>query len=88
MADTDSPPGYASDASVISFGVMKVASPGVGGGMSSVARLVLTAIVLIVAAGYVRRRRAFFRDRDQARRAEERWEGEGGAAPPAGEVRG
>jgi hypothetical protein len=68
-----------------------VASPwaiAVGGGRGRVARLILTTMILAIAAGYLSHRRRGSRARTQARQAVERWEAEGGAVPPSGEVRG
>jgi len=68
-----------------------VASPwaiAVDGGRKSVARLILTTVILAIAASYLSHRRRASRARTQARQAVERWEGEGGAVPPSGKVRG
>ena len=94
MADTDSPPGYSRGASVLSTFVSRykgVASPwaiAVDGGRKSVARLILTTVILAIAASYLSHRRRASRARTQARQAVERWEGEGGAVPSSGKVRG
>jgi hypothetical protein len=58
------------------------------GGRKSVARLILTTLILAIAASSLSHRRRGSRARTQARQAVERWEAEGGAVPPSGEVRG
>jgi hypothetical protein len=94
MADTDSPP--VTPAARLSFlrfyRAIKVWGPPErlpsNGGRKSVARLILTTVILAIAASYLSERRRASRARIQARQAVERWEGEGGAVPPSGKVRG
>jgi hypothetical protein len=52
------------------------------------ARLFLTAVILVAGAYYLSHRKLASRAREQARQAVERWESEGGAVPPSGKVRG
>jgi hypothetical protein len=53
-----------------------------------VARLILTTVIIAIAASYLSQRRRASRARTQTRQAVERWEGEGGAVAPSGKVRG
>jgi hypothetical protein len=52
-----------------------------------VTRLIVTVLILAVAACYVSHRRLPSRAGEQGRRAVERWEAEGGAVPPSGNAR-
>jgi hypothetical protein len=91
MADTDSPP--VTPAVRLFFlrsyeGVACSRATAVGGGRWHVARLILTTMILAISACYLSHRRRDSRARTQVRQAVERWEGEGGAVLPSGEVRG